>query len=72
MIGLPDEDLGQRLHAIVQRRAEVSEQEMLDHMAERLIRYKIPRSIEIVDEPLRNEAGKMSRSALRAARLGKG
>jgi bile acid-coenzyme A ligase len=69
VIGLPDEDLGQRLHAIVQRRAEVSAEELLDHLAERLVRYKIPRSIEIVDEPLRNEAGKMSRSALRAARL---
>jgi bile acid-coenzyme A ligase len=70
VIGLPDEDLGQRLHAIVQRRGEVSEEELLDHLAERLVRYKIPRSIEIVDEPLRNEAGKMARSALRAARLG--
>ena len=28
---------------------------------------KVPRTIEVVDEPLRDDAGKMRRSALRAA-----
>jgi hypothetical protein len=31
--------------------------------------YKLPRSIERVDEPLRDDAGKVRRSAFRTARL---
>ncbi|MDZ7669362.1 MAG: hypothetical protein U5Q16_08045 [Gammaproteobacteria bacterium] len=38
------------------------------HLAEHLVRYKIPRSIEFVDEPLRDDAGKVRRKALREAR----
>ena len=41
------------------------------YVAERLVGYKVPRSFERVDEPLRNEAGKIRRSALREARLPK-
>jgi bile acid-coenzyme A ligase len=70
VIGLPDPDLGQRLHAIVQPRGEVSEQELLEHVRARLVRYKVPRSVEIVGEPLRDEAGKVRRYALREARIG--
>jgi len=33
------------------------------------VRYKIPRSFEFVGEPLRDDAGKVRRSALRDARL---
>lgn len=69
VIGLPDEDLGQRVHAIVQTMDAVSEDELLAHLAEHLVRYKIPRSIEFVDEPLRDDAGKVRRSALREARI---
>ena len=39
------------------------------HLTERLVRYKLPRSIEVVTEPLRDDAGKSRRSALRQARL---
>ena len=38
-------------------------------LAERLVVYKLPRTIEFVTEPLRDEAGKVRRSALRQARL---
>ena len=69
VIGLPDEDLGQRVHAIVQTMEPVDDDELLAHLAERLVRYKIPRSIEYVDEPLRDDAGKVRRSALREARI---
>lgn len=69
VIGLPDEDLGNRVHGIVDLVAEVSEEELLAHLAERLVRYKIPRSLEFVREPLRDDAGKVRRSALREARL---
>ena len=69
VIGLPDEDLGSRIHALVELEREVDEAELGAHVAERLVGYKVPRSFERVEGPLRNEAGKMRRSALREARL---
>ena len=74
-IGLPDEDLGHRVHAIVQLRPEARGRIGADALREfvetRLVRYKVPRSFEFVDEPLRDDAGKVRRSALRAERVGK-
>jgi bile acid-coenzyme A ligase len=69
VIGLPDDDLGQRVHAIVEARPAVGEEELREHVAEHLVRYKVPRSIEFVDTPLRDDSGKVRRSALREARL---
>jgi len=70
VIGLPDDDLGNRVHAIVETDpGAVSEAELLGFCAERLARYKLPRSVEFVDEALRDDAGKVRRSALRAERL---
>jgi bile acid-coenzyme A ligase len=69
VIGLPDEDKGSRIHAIVEADpAEVDGDELRAYVAERLVGYKLPRTYEFVDEPLRDEAGKVRRSALRAAR----
>lgn len=69
VIGLPDDDLGNVAHAIVSTSAPVTDGELLVHLRERLAPYKVPRTIEFVDGPLRDDAGKMRRSALRAARL---
>jgi bile acid-coenzyme A ligase len=70
VIGLPNDDRGNDVHAIVQADVdEVSDGELLVFLAERLTTYKLPRSIEFVDEPLRDEAGKVRRSTLRAARI---
>ena len=70
VIGLPDEDLGQRIHAIVEADAdEVDVEQLLRFLGERLVRYKVPRSIELVQEVLRDDAGKVRRSQLRAERL---
>ncbi len=70
VIGLPDEDLGNTVHAIVEADPEaVPPQDLLSFVAERVARYKIPRSVEYTDQPLRNEAGKLRRSALRAQRV---
>jgi bile acid-coenzyme A ligase len=71
VIGLPDEDLGNRIHAIVQARSEVSADDLAAHLADRLVTYKRPRSFEFVNEPLRDDAGKVRRSALRAERIEK-
>jgi bile acid-coenzyme A ligase len=69
VIGLPDEDLGLRVHAIVDAPHPVSEVELREHLAKHLVRYKIPRSFEFVSQPLRDDAGKVRRSALREERL---
>lgn len=69
-IGLPDEDMGQVVHAIIDRPAgKVDEEELFAFLAERLARYKIPRTVEYVDQPLRDDAGKTRRSALRSERV---
>ncbi|HMC80986.1 MAG TPA: AMP-binding protein, partial [Acidimicrobiia bacterium] len=69
VIGLPHEDLGSVPHALVELAEPVDDAELLDHLRARLAPYKLPRSIERVAEPLRDDAGKVRRSALRAARL---
>ena len=69
VIGLPDETLGNRVHALVDAPAGVSDDELIAHLAERLVQYKIPQSFEYVSTPLRDDAGKVRRSALRAARI---
>src|SRR4051812_13384355 len=69
VIGLPDDDLGNKIHAIVEAdEGAVSADELATFMAERLVRYKIPRTFEFVDEALRDDAGKVRRAALRAQR----
>jgi len=70
VIGLPDEDMGQTVHAIVQTTDAVGDDELRAHLKERVVHYAIPRSFERVDEPLRDEAGKVRRWELRARRVG--
>jgi bile acid-coenzyme A ligase len=70
VIGLPDADMGNVVHAIVEADPETaSEDELLAFAAERVARYKVPRSLEYTDQPLRDEAGKVRRGALRAQRI---
>ena len=68
-IGLPDDDLGSRIHAIVNAKGQVTAEDLKAHLAERLVTYKRPRSFEFVDEPVRDDAGKVRRTALRDARI---
>lgn len=70
VIGLPHEDLGNYVYAIVDAPAnDVDQTALLAHLQERLVRYKIPRTIEFSTEPLRDDAGKVRRKALRQERL---
>lgn len=70
VIGLPDEDMGARLHAIIDRpEGPVPDDALTAHLAEHLVRYKIPKSFEFVPDPVRDDAGKVRRKALREARL---
>ncbi len=71
VVGLPDEDLGNQIHAIVQTKGPCDEAALRAHLAERLVTYKQPRSFEFVDEPLRDDAGKVRRTALRDERIAK-
>jgi bile acid-coenzyme A ligase len=43
--------------------------DLRSHLSQRLVRYKHPRTFELVDQPLRDDAGKVRRSQLRAERL---
>ena len=75
VVGLPDDDLGNLIHAIVQPRSTpdgeigLTADDLHRHLAERLVSYKRPRGIEFVDEPLRDDAGKVRRTQLRDARI---
>jgi bile acid-coenzyme A ligase len=68
VIGLPDDDLGHRPHALVHATEPVNDDDLRAFLADRLVRYKIPRSFEWVDAPLRDDAGKVRRSALKEGR----
>lgn len=70
VIGLPHTDLGNAVHAIVDvPDKNITEAALLEHLSERLVRYKLPRSVEFVSEPLRDDAGKVRRKQLKEARL---
>ncbi|MFD0849015.1 AMP-binding protein [Sphingosinicella xenopeptidilytica] len=73
VIGLPDRDLGAVVHAIVNPSQDMPEaptaEALNDFLATRLARFKLPASYEFTDEPLRDEAGKVRRSQLRAERI---
>ena len=70
VIGLPDDDKGNTVHAIIEADASTIDlDDLRTFLAERLVVYKLPRTFEFVDTPLRDDAGKVRRSALRAERL---
>jgi bile acid-coenzyme A ligase len=69
VIGLPHDDLGNVPHAIVELSQSVSDEDLLAHLRKRLAPYKLPRTIERVTTPLRDDAGKVRRPALRAERI---
>ena len=68
VVGIPHEDLGQVPHALVHVSADDAapdEAGVMTFVAERLAEYKVPRSVEFVDTPLRDDAGKARRTAVR-------
>jgi bile acid-coenzyme A ligase len=67
---LPHDDLGAAVHAIVKPRADadLDEPTLRAFVAERLARYKTPRSYEFTDAELRDDAGKVRRTQLRDER----
>jgi bile acid-coenzyme A ligase len=71
VIGLPDEDLGNRVHAIIQPREGLTEEALRAHVRGLLVTYKQPRTYEFVTENIRDDAGKVRRTQLREERLAK-
>ena len=70
VIELPNDDRGNDIHAlVVANEAVLERRDLLSFLAERLAAYKLPRSVEYVDHPLRDDAGKVRRSVLRSERL---
>jgi long-chain acyl-CoA synthetase len=71
VFGLPDERMGQRVHAVVELRAGVDRdaEVLLERLAERLADFKRPRTIEFVDVLPREENGKVMKARLRAERM---
>ena len=69
VIGLPDDEYGNAVHAIVQAQGGLDGHALEGFLAERLAKYKRPRTYEFVTTPLRGDDGKVRRTALRAERL---
>ncbi len=66
VFGIPDERWGEAVHAVVVTRAEVSEPELLAHCRELIAAYKVPKRIDLRDEPLpKSGAGKILKRVLR-------
>jgi bile acid-coenzyme A ligase len=72
VIGLPDDDLGATIHAIVQPRPGLDEAMLREHVRTRLVTYKQPRTYEFVDGNIRDDAGKVRRTQLRDERVSAG
>ena len=74
VIGLPDDDKGNVIHAIVEPAATpgvgaaLTRESILAFLADRLVTYKLPRTFEFVTHSLRDDAGKVRRGALQAER----
>ncbi len=69
VVGLPDDDLGARVHAIVQLGRAMSDGDLRAHVRPRLTGTEVASTFERVDHPRRDDTGKIRRSALRAERL---
>jgi bile acid-coenzyme A ligase len=68
VVGAPHHDLGQVTAAFVRLQAGSrawTEGEMIEALRERLAPHKLPRRVTFVAEPIRNDAGKVRRSAWR-------
>jgi len=71
VIGLPDDDLGATVHAIVQICSHVDAVDLKQFLQNRLALNKQPQSFEFTEKDLRDASGKLRRSAIRDKRIAK-
>jgi len=69
VIGLPDEEMGATIHAIVQPRPGLTEDALREHLRPLLVTYKQPRTYEFVEDNIRDDSGKVRRTQLRDERI---
>jgi acyl-CoA synthetase (AMP-forming)/AMP-acid ligase II len=66
VIGIPSEEWGEAVHAVVVRRnVGLTPEAMIGFAREHLAGYKLPRSISFADEIPRNASGKILKKVLR-------
>ncbi|GAB2753675.1 long-chain fatty acid--CoA ligase [Salinifilum aidingensis] len=67
VFGVPDETWGEvgRAALTLEEDCELSEQDLVGHLAERLAKYKVPKSFLFLDEIPRNASGKIRKHELR-------
>ena len=68
MLGVDDEQSGQRLAAFVvmEPKASASVDDLKQHVRDSLANYKVPREIHVLDELPRSSTGKIVRKELQA------
>ncbi|OAA27708.1 fatty acid CoA ligase FadD36 [Frankia sp. EI5c] len=64
VIGVPDDDLGQRIVAIVVAQETVEAPELVDHVAATLAPHKRPREVRFVTSLPRNQLGKVQKKLI--------
>jgi len=65
VFGIPDERLGEQLHAVVEVREPVTPDELREHCRAHLADFKVPASVELIDELPRQPNGKVLKRLLR-------
>jgi long-chain acyl-CoA synthetase len=67
VLGIPDPNLGEAVKTfVVSKNPELTTEQLLDYCREHLAKYKIPSSIEFIEELPKNTTGKILRRALKS------